>query len=90
MLRLLRSALPPLLVLHLRRRLASDLYPPQPVATRPPLDAGYLEHAHQCLKLLRDNLVAFYLPASIDAARGGYFETLSGGGFRPDASKNLA
>lgn len=89
LLRIIRSRLPQPLVHRLRRLLAADLCPPQRAATQVPLNTGYLDIALQCRKLLRDNLVAFYLPRSIDTAYGGYFETLRGDCFSEDPPKHL-
>lgn len=88
-LRSLRSRLPQPLVRCLRRLLTTDLRPPQSAASQVPRHAGYLDYASRCRSLLRDNLVAFYLPRSIDARYGGYLETLRGDRFHEDAPKHL-
>jgi mannobiose 2-epimerase len=35
-----------------------------------------LDQANRCRSILKDSLVGFYLPACVDAAHGGYFESL--------------
>lgn len=76
-------------ILHILSRISmSGIVPPQN-AVYLPSNASYYEQALQCRKLLRDNLVAFYLPRSVDLNHGGYFETLSMEGFVSDTTKHL-
>ena len=55
----------------------------------PPTRALLLEEAKRCRHILKTSLVDFYLPASVDKANGGYFETLRGGKLAPAGEKFL-
>jgi mannobiose 2-epimerase len=47
------------------------------------------EQAGRCRQILEDSLVDFYLPACVDTAQGGYFETLRDGEFVGSGEKFL-
>jgi mannobiose 2-epimerase len=47
------------------------------------------EQARRCRQILKDSLVDFYLPACVDTAHGGYFETLRDGKFAGSGEKFL-
>lgn len=68
----------------------TGLCPPQNATVYLPPYTNHLVMAHQCRKLLRENLIDLYLPHSIDLKYGGYFETLEGNVFCDKAPKHLA
>lgn len=47
------------------------------------------DQANRCRRILKESLVDFYLPACIDAAHGGYFESLREDKFVPSGEKFL-
>jgi mannobiose 2-epimerase len=53
--------------------------PPTNSASRPPV-AQLQSQARRCRDILRNNLINFYLPASVDSINGGYMEALDAGG----------
>jgi mannobiose 2-epimerase len=58
-------------------------------AEEPPTPAVLLEQACRCRHILKTSLVDFYLPAAVDRANGGYFESLRDGKLAPSGEKFL-
>ncbi|HEY7157425.1 MAG TPA: AGE family epimerase/isomerase [Gemmataceae bacterium] len=51
--------------------------------------AALRDQAKRCRRILKDSLVDFYLPACVDTAHGGYFESLREGKFVGTGEKFL-
>jgi mannobiose 2-epimerase len=58
-------------------------------ADEPPAREVLLEQARRCRHILKSSLVDFYLPAAVDRANGGYFESLRDGKLAPSGEKFL-
>jgi hypothetical protein len=43
--------------------------------------------ARRCRQILETSIIDFYLPASVDQTRGGYFESLENGHFAPTGER---
>jgi cellobiose epimerase len=64
--------------------------PVQTAAAEQALDPQeLLRQAERCRKILRENIIDFYLPASIDQKNGGYLESLRDGRFVATGEKFL-
>jgi mannobiose 2-epimerase len=58
-------------------------------ADGPPSHAELLKQAARCRQLLKTSVIDFYLPACVDTANGGYYESLRDGKFAPTGEKFL-
>ena len=61
---------------------------PQPAPAKPS-PADLQAQARRCRHILKTSIIDFYLPACLDKANGGYFESLKGDRFGPTGEKFL-
>src|SRR5437016_2972023 len=83
------TATPCRLLLYLSLMVHATIVTPSLAADPPPAPEALRQQAQRCRQILQTSLIDFYLPACVDRANGGYFESLRDGQFAATGEKFL-